>query len=98
MRPVPVGHQDLSPSRSPRKNSSGRTNEEQRLRAISKRSRNSQTPMMLNYEKKQTRETLLKGTLFKDISTEIFDTFMDACTTMTFKRGSRIIRQGEIGR
>ena len=66
--------------------------------ALSKRSRNSQTPMMLNYEKKQTREILLKGTLFKDISTEIFDTFMDACTTMTFKRGSRIIRQGEIGR
>ena len=91
LRPVSVGHSELSSSSSsrgtlggPKRNSNGRTNEEQRLRALSKRSRNSQTPMMLNYEKKQTRETLLKGTLFKDISTKIFDTFMDVRSSSTF--------------
>ena len=46
------------------------------LQHRSKRSRTSQTPMMLNYEMKQTRQTLRKGHLFSSIDDTVFDRFM----------------------
>ena len=68
--------------------------EEIRLKQLSKRSRNSQTPMMLNYEMKQTRQTLRKGNLFRTVKDDVLTKFVDMTNMMTFKRGSTIIKQG----
>ena len=70
--------------------------EEIRLKQLSKRSRNSQTPMMLNYEMKQTRQTLRKGNLFRTVKDDVLTKFVDMTNMMTFKRGSTIIKQGYV--
>eukprot|EP00946_MAST-07B_sp_MAST-7B-sp1_P000234 g234.t1 len=71
--------------------------EDVRLAALAAKSSAGRTPMMRNYERKQTQQALRQGVLFRQCNDAAFAAFMEVCTMMTFKSGSQIIRQGEIG-
>ena len=71
--------------------------EDVRLQALAAKSSAGRTPMMRNYELKQTKQALRQGALFRPCNDAAFAAFMEVCTMMTFKSGSPIIRQGEIG-
>jgi CRP-like cAMP-binding protein len=71
--------------------------EDVRLAALTAKSSAGRTPMMRNYELKQTKQALRQGVLFRPCNDAAFAAFMEVCTMMTFKSGSPIIRQGEIG-